>query len=152
MAPVCTTCKDTHTLVIGEGDDERKVMCTFCPTPCPECRQDGNVYCTTTPCPCKCHASRRRAPKPIDSLVDIQRRFQNGLYESDDLDWVRGRLHDTVDAVLALAVTTEERLAALEGHAAPVTVAAADAAPGSPAVVPLSLAQYRARGTGQALR
>ena len=113
--PVCTTCKDTHVMVIGD----RTVPCTFCLLPCPRCRTGGNgAYCTTTPCPCTCHPSHRIPPQPIDSLIDIQRRFKNGIYESDDLDWVRGRLHDTVDAVLALMVTTEERLAALEGRVA----------------------------------
>jgi len=34
----------------------RNVPCTYCPTPCQECRAGGRgAYCEHTPCDCDCH-------------------------------------------------------------------------------------------------
>lgn len=50
---VCKACDDTHEVFV-EGRGEQ--MCTRCPTPCQECRQDGRgPYCQRTPCLCSCH-------------------------------------------------------------------------------------------------
>ena len=55
--PVCATCNDTHLMTQArEGDNDRTVMCTACPTPCQKCRKDGRgAYCARTPCRCACH-------------------------------------------------------------------------------------------------
>jgi hypothetical protein len=47
---VCHRCNDTHSIELSCG---LKIMCTFCPTPCAECRCGG--YCSHTPCHCDCH-------------------------------------------------------------------------------------------------
>lgn len=54
--PSCTTCGDTHTMTLGDRD----VMCTHCPVPCDHCRDWPGAYCTTTPCPCRCHVLEAR--------------------------------------------------------------------------------------------
>jgi hypothetical protein len=53
---VCSTCNDTHRMLIGE----REFMCTSCPVPCRQCRRFGTgPYCEVTPCACGCHASSK---------------------------------------------------------------------------------------------
>lgn len=64
---VCSTCDDTHVMVLHESGQE--VPCTFCPTPCQDCRLDGRgAYCTTTPCPCRCHRKARIEEAVLDLL------------------------------------------------------------------------------------
>lgn len=68
--PVCSTCKDTHTMTLGD----REVMCTRCPTPCEQCRQRDTgygpgAYCATTPCGCACHKPTPRIGEPGDLLT-----------------------------------------------------------------------------------
>ncbi len=56
--PVCPKCSDTHMMDYGDADagEDRKVMCTGCPTPCEECRGGPyRAFCKETPCPCICH-------------------------------------------------------------------------------------------------
>ncbi len=71
---VCTTCNDTHIMVMGEGGyDEREVMCTRCPVPCQKCRAGGNgAFCERTPCSCACHAPKctRSLEKTAEELAD----------------------------------------------------------------------------------
>lgn len=55
--PVCTTCSDTHRMVLADENGEHVVMCTRCPTPCLDCRGRDGAYCATTPCACACHAT-----------------------------------------------------------------------------------------------
>jgi hypothetical protein len=51
---ICEECKDTHKMELNE----QMVMCTFCPSPCQECRAGGiGPFCEQTPCACKCHAT-----------------------------------------------------------------------------------------------
>jgi hypothetical protein len=53
----CLQCWDTHAMELGE----KIVPCTFCPTPCQECRSGGTgPYCEKTPCNCNCHQKGRK--------------------------------------------------------------------------------------------
>lgn len=69
---VCMTCRDTHTMMLGDRD----VMCTRCPTPCERCRSrtpgaGPGPYCATTPCACGCHGSDYpRPPGPLHHARD----------------------------------------------------------------------------------
>jgi len=63
VAPVCSTCNDTHWMTLG--DRVGNVMCARCPVPCDACRgklPGGGLgpYCATTPCPCECHVKRAK--------------------------------------------------------------------------------------------
>lgn len=49
--PVCSTCRDTHVMALGD----RTVPCTRCPVPCEDCRSCGSAYCKVTQCACACH-------------------------------------------------------------------------------------------------
>jgi hypothetical protein len=53
--PVCSTCKDTHSMPLNGTE----VMCTRCPVPCERCRRQDpqGPYCATTPCACGCHGA-----------------------------------------------------------------------------------------------
>lgn len=56
MTPVCETCSDTHKMDLHGAT----VMCTRCPLPCQECRQNGTgPFCESTPCSCTCHKKRK---------------------------------------------------------------------------------------------
>lgn len=57
---VCSTCDDTHRMVL----EDHPVPCTHCPLPCRDCASNGGrgAYCSRTPCPCKCHL--RSDPPP----------------------------------------------------------------------------------------
>jgi len=50
-SPVCSHCKDTHKMTLGETT----IMCTHCPTPCEKCLGTAGPYCASTPCGCSCH-------------------------------------------------------------------------------------------------
>lgn len=54
---LCAVCKDTHLMDwVDDSGDSRKVLCTHCPLPCPDCREGGTgPYCGATPCDCQCH-------------------------------------------------------------------------------------------------
>lgn len=56
---ICTHCNDTHRITrTRDGHEDQVVMCTWCPTPCQECRAGRTgAFCETTPCPCACHSS-----------------------------------------------------------------------------------------------
>jgi len=86
VPPVCSTCNDTHQMVLhGEmGHDERVVMCTRCPTPCEECRtrgpgRAGGPYCATTRCACQCHA--KNVPSP--AMVAFRASIRAGIEEAN---------------------------------------------------------------------
>lgn len=66
---VCDRCKDTHLMYL----DDRKVLCIFCPLPCPKCRQGGlGSFCEETPCSCECHKE-----PPIEGVSpDMDRSMQ----------------------------------------------------------------------------
>lgn len=73
--PICDTCGDSHVMVLHQYGDERQVPCTYCPTPCEDCRSrgpqgGGGAYCAETPCACRCHESKRGyRPKVTPSVA-----------------------------------------------------------------------------------
>lgn len=68
----CLACRDTHEMTLtSENGDERTVMCTRCPIPCPKCRIRGNgPFCASTPCPCECHAPLFLGPPVYRPMSD----------------------------------------------------------------------------------
>lgn len=69
----CAICRDTHTMRLrADGQTDRAVLCTHCPTPCQKCRLNGNgAYCAFTPCECACHYK----PKLTRTVVVPHRRI-----------------------------------------------------------------------------
>jgi hypothetical protein len=112
---VCARCKDTHLVYIEEND--RRQMCTSCPTPCQECQSGGcGAYCEETPCKCKCHVEvedalftrscERHGLVGVNELKkkcwfcekeDIEKAYKKGLEEAFKPD---------PDAVFALIIDT----------------------------------------------
>lgn len=71
--PVCKACSDTHHFPISG------FMCTYCPTPCDQCRsKPQRPYCATTPCACDCH------PRAAARLDDVR---ADGTLPGDSIAW-----------------------------------------------------------------
>ncbi len=75
--PTCSTCNDTHMMPF----QDREVMCTRCPLPCPSCAR--GPFCKTTPCRCGCH-SEPPADDPIRELDALLK--EAGLRPTFDQD------------------------------------------------------------------
>ena len=79
--PVCDTCRDTHTMTLGEHE----VPCTRCPVPCERCRVPLGAYCVNTPCGCACHP---KAAAPHDpSEREIQQAIRLAVQGPDIVLW-----------------------------------------------------------------
>jgi hypothetical protein len=72
--PVCSRCQDTHVMRIPKKyEGSRKVPCTACPTPCPECRDGRKAYCREPRCSCKCHKLKMAEVRVIETLKAKER-------------------------------------------------------------------------------
>lgn len=67
--PICSHCKDRH--LVKDSRYEGKIMCQWCPRPCPKCASLGGrgPFCASTPCACTCHANQHQYQALAESGV-----------------------------------------------------------------------------------
>lgn len=125
MAAVCSTCNDTHRMLLGE--EGRPVPCTGCPLPCGNCVTHFNgmaagAYCAETPCGCDCHRPKAEphAP-PWPSAIEATEAYSAAYLQRDaalarvkDLESENARLEAEVADLVRLAQAGQIALARLK--------------------------------------